>query len=172
MPVLLPRHFSQLLAGPKTIGVEFQRFGKGLAGFGVLVFLAEAQAQPQIGFGVLGIELDGLAEIVGGQFGAAAHGRCLVDAGPSRWGLGWLSTPSAPWTIYPPSRQRRHSRSQGVPALSGRIPSERQALGRDPLQHLSGLPAAARRLPCLMQRRSPARHATELCRRQPHLAEA
>src|ERR1017187_5801568 len=66
------RSLFQLLFGPDAVGVEFQRFGECLARLGVAILLAQAEAKPEVSFGIAGIEFDGLLEIRDGELGAAA----------------------------------------------------------------------------------------------------
>ena len=92
------RSLFQLLFDPDAVGIELQRFGEGLAGLGVVILFAQAEAQPELGFGIGGIEFDGLLEIGDGELGAAAQ---LGRAGSSCR----RRAPRTSWKTWAPSRR-------------------------------------------------------------------
>src|SRR5205085_1673998 len=57
------RSLIELLLHPHTVRVQLQRLRKRLPRLRVFIFLAQADAEPQVGFRVLRIELDGFPEI-------------------------------------------------------------------------------------------------------------
>ncbi len=77
--------FSNCCLVQTRLGLSSSDLAKACARFGVAILFAQAEAQPEVGFGIGGIEFDGLLKIGDGELGAAAQlGRDVVIADAAR----------------------------------------------------------------------------------------
>src|SRR5262249_24049333 len=53
----------QLLFRPRAVRIQSQRLGESLPRLGVAILLAQSKPQPQVRFGVLRVQFDGLLEV-------------------------------------------------------------------------------------------------------------